>query len=81
MNVDGVEVDFEPEGEQRLAVHADGRLIGHVVLVSDGRGLYAYRENGEAIQRASPWGGRVTTRFATRELAVRALLEKLDARD
>lgn len=76
MNVDGVEVGFEPDGEGRFAVHADGRFVGHVQLVEGGAGLFAYRENGEAMQRPSPWGGRVTARFSTRELAARALLQR-----
>lgn len=75
MNVDGIEVRFEPTGEGRFAVTAGGRLLGHVSLVSGGSGFHAHRASGEAIERPSPWGGRVTARFASRELAARVLLE------
>lgn len=78
MNVDGVEIAFEPEDEDGSAVTvlADGRRLGRLELVEEGSGLVAYRENGQAVQRPSPWGGPVTARFQTRELAVRALLKR-----
>jgi hypothetical protein len=76
VNVDGIEVDFEPKGEGRFAVRAEGRGLGSVELVKKGTGFVAYREDGEALRRPSQWGSEVTAVFATRELAARALLKR-----
>lgn len=73
--VDGVSVRFLPETEDTWSVVGDdGEMLGRLVLTQDRSRFVAYRADGDAVTKASRWGGRVTARFGTRELATRALL-------
>lgn len=72
--VDGLEVSVSSlEGNRFRLVSRDGE-IGTLELVPGGAGFVARRPDGDSVKRPSPWGGEVTARFQTRELAVRALL-------
>lgn len=75
IEIDGVEVTFEPLGEGRFRVVAGGREVGTVELVSDATELVAYRPDREPLRRWSSFGGEITARFSSREVAARALLK------
>jgi hypothetical protein len=74
--VDGRPVRFLPESGNGWAVvtGADERLVGRLTLVEGGSGFIAFRADGSALTKPSRWGGAVTARFGSRELAARALL-------
>lgn len=72
--IDGLEVAFEPIGDGRFRLLAGEREIGRVELVRDSTELVAFRPDGTPIRRASAFGGDVTARFSSREVAARALL-------
>lgn len=74
--VDGITVRFLPADGGRERVLVEGSDIGSIETVEDGSGYVARGSDGEPVTRASQWGGRVTARFGTIELAVRALLER-----
>lgn len=72
--IDGVEVEVSRLDGNRFRLVSNEREIGSLELVPGGTGFIARRVNGDNLKRPSPWGGEVTARFQTRELAVRALL-------
>lgn len=72
--VDGVEVTFDASSGDGLTVVADGRVLGRLELVRDSTEIVAFRTSGAPLRRRSRWGGEMTARFGSRELAVRALL-------
>ena len=75
LDVDGEAVRFVSAEDGRLRVESDLRgCLGELELVRGGTGFVARRPDGEALMTASSWGGSVTARFASRELAVRALM-------
>lgn len=51
-----------------------GIRAGSLELLDNGSGFLARRPDGSALMRPSPWGGEVSARFSSRELAARALL-------
>lgn len=51
-----------------------GSDVGSLDPDPDGGGYTARGADGAPLTRASQWGGRVTARFGSKELAVRALL-------
>lgn len=73
--IDGVDVTFEPLGDGRVRVVADGREVGTLELVRDSTEFVARHPNGEPLRRWSSFGGEVTARFGSREVAARALLK------
>ena len=72
--VDGTSVRFVSSAGGALRVLADERDVGSLDPVADGDGYTAQGADGEPLTRPSQWGGRVTARFGSKELAVRALL-------
>lgn len=72
--VDGTAVRFVPSDDDRLRVLADEADIGSIEPAPDGPGYVARGSDGEALTRASQWGGSVSARFGSKELVVRALL-------
>jgi hypothetical protein len=75
MVIDGMEVTFEPSKEGGWTALTGGRLIGRLLLVRGSTELVAFRPSGEPLRARSRWGGEITARFGSRELAVRALLK------
>jgi len=77
MVIDGVEVSFQPQEDGTVAVSVlpEGRLIGRLRLTDDATSFRAETADGRVLQQASPWGGTVSAKYRTKDLAVRALLE------
>ena len=73
--IDGREVEFTELGDGHLKVQADGVDIGELAPV-EARAFHAIDWAGERLTQPSPWGGAISTKFGTRELAARALLER-----
>lgn len=81
MVIDGRTVYFVTEetanGEDGFRVlGGDHQLLGTLSFGRDRSELVARTSNGEPLMEASPWGGALRARFATRDLAVRALLAR-----
>jgi hypothetical protein len=76
MEIDGVRVVFEA-AEGRVRVFADGREIGSLELVRHSRELVAFRPDGEPLRTLSRFGGSITARFSSREVAARALMAQV----
>jgi hypothetical protein len=74
--IDGTTVRFVPAAGGRLRVVAGDAGIGSIEPVADDSGYVARGRDDEPVTRASQWGGRVTARFGSKELAVRALLAR-----
>jgi hypothetical protein len=72
--VDGIEVSFDASSGDGFVAVAEGRVIGRLELVRDSTELVAFRPSGEPLRTRSRWGGEITARFGSRELAVRSLL-------
>lgn len=72
LTIDGASVRFVPREDGRLQVTVDDRDIGSIE--PNPSGFAAFSASGDALTRPSRWGGRVTARFGSKELAVRALL-------
>lgn len=84
--IDGSRVRFVRSGDDSWRVIASGGEdvlvdIGSLERVSDGSGFVARRLDGRALTIASRWGGAVTARYGSRELAARALLDARRAED
>jgi hypothetical protein len=75
MVVDGVEISFESLAGGGFRVVASGRDVGRLELVRESTELVAFRPGGEPLQTWSHFGGFVTMRFGSREVAARALLK------
>ncbi len=77
MLIDGVEVSFRPREDRTVEVSVvpEGRLIGRLLLTDDSTSFRAETADGRVLQQPSPWGGTVSAKFRSRELAARALLE------
>ena len=79
--VDGAPVRFVRSGEGSWSVFSlragsdEAVPIGSLELAEDGAGFVARRREGGVLTRPSPWGGPVTARFGSRDLAARALLD------
>jgi hypothetical protein len=75
--VDGHSVRFLPEsdGTWLVLTGENQRSVGRLVLAENGTRFIAYRPDGRALTKPSRWGGTVTARFGSRELAARALLQ------
>jgi hypothetical protein len=76
MVIDGVEVTFSPREDGTVVVSAapEGRVLGKLRLSEDATFFRAETADGRVVDQPSPWGGRVSARFRTRELGARALL-------
>lgn len=79
IDVDGIAIWFQPESDGlRVDVQsASGGLrpLGRLRTAPNGESYSAALASGTVLTRPSPWGGPVTARFQSRELAVRALLD------
>ena len=73
--VDGTPVRFVRVDKDGLRVLAGEVELGSLEAARGRPGYFARRSSGELLTRPSPWGGEVSARFGTKELAVRALLE------
>jgi hypothetical protein len=79
VNVDGTELEFVALEDGTLQVLAGpGRVeVGRLHPTEGATSFRAATPEGRFLQQPSPWGGPVTARFLTREIAARALLKEL----
>jgi hypothetical protein len=73
--VDGIEISFESLTGGGFRVIAGGRDVGRLELVGESTELVAFRPGGEPLSTWNRFGGFMTTRFGSREVAARALLK------
>ncbi len=79
--IDGLTIRFHPEGVGLRVDCVSGARVGALGTLepaAKGESYHAVDLSGAPLTRLSPWGGAVTARFQTRELAVRALLDSAD---
>lgn len=76
--VGGIGVRFTKLADEGYSVvrDTDGKTLGILHWLPSENAFHALAPDGRVLQQPSPWGGRVSARFGTRELATRALLDE-----